>query len=115
MWFLLATIPWVFTVGALLYIIVQYNKRLSEYIDHDPGDNNFYEESFDEDEIKDTIQVAVYEDKAYWVHKNIFYEADLIAEPDFATARPIDTMSLSTNQVTELMEILDELENHGKE
>lgn len=110
MWFLLATIPWIVTVGALLYIIVQYNKRFSEYDNED-----FYEESFDEDEIKDTIHVAVYEDRAYWVHDNIFYEADLIAEPDFATARPIDTMSLSTKQVTELMEILDELENHGKE
>jgi len=110
MWFLLATIPWIATVGALLYVIVQYNKRLSEYNDED-----FYEESFDEDEIKDTIHVAVYEDKAYWVHENIFYEADLIAEPDFATARPIDTMSLSTKQITELMEVLDELENHGKE
>lgn len=115
MWFLLATIPWVFTVGALLYIIVQYNKRLSEYTDYDPSDDNFYDEDLIIDEEKDTIHVAVYEDKAYWVHENIFYEADLIAEPDFATARPIDTMSLNTKQVTELMEILDELENHGKE
>lgn len=114
MWFLLATLPWVVTVGALLYIVVQYNKRLKDY-EKEYFHEDSIEESFDEYDIKDTIHVAVYEDKAYWVHENIFYEADLIAEPDFATARPIDTMSLNTKQITELMEVLDELEDHGKE
>jgi hypothetical protein len=110
MWFLLATLPWVVAVGALLYIVIQHSKKLSESDDED-----LYEESLDEEIIKDTIHVAVYEDKAYWVHENIFYEADLISEPDFTTARPIDTMSLNTKQITELMEVLDELEDHRKE
>jgi len=98
--FLLALIPWVLTVGALLFIMV-HNASQYEYIEEDE-----YIE-FDENQ---TVKVAVYEDKAYWVYQNVFYESDVTREPDFETARPIDTTLMSSRELNKLLSILDELE-----
>jgi hypothetical protein len=65
------------------------------------------DESDDNDGI--IIKVATYNDKAYWVHQNVFYEAETTIEPDFSTAHPIDTDKLTNKELTELMTILDEL------
>lgn len=70
----------------------------------------------DEDyEDRQLINVAVYEDKAYWVVDNVFYEADLTREPDFTTARPIDTMNLPPKKLNELLNILDELQDNRRD
>ena len=103
---LLAIIPWVLTVGALLFIIVRSKKE-----DKSDELNDFIQD----EQAEEIIRVAVYEDKAYWVYDNVFYESDTIREPDFATARPIDTMSMSGKQLRKLLSILDELEEQGKE
>lgn len=103
---LLAIIPWVLTVGALLFIIVRSKKE-----DKSDELNDFIQD----EQAEEIIRVAVYEDKAYWVYDNVFYESDTIREPDFATARPIDTMSMSGKQLKKLLSILDELEEQGKE
>lgn len=109
MWFFLAVIPWVFTTIALLVIIVR-NRKKSEL-----EEGYFEEEEFILDNIKESIKVAVYDEKAYWVYENVFYEAEVVREPDFSTATPIDTMSLSDKELKELMEVLDELERHNNE
>lgn len=98
---LLLLIPWVLTVAGLLIIIMKKKTK--------DGDDEFM------DENHEIIRVALYEDKAYWVHENVFYQADVVTEPDFTTARAIDTMSLSPRQLNELLVILDELEENGKE
>lgn len=103
---LLAIIPWVLTVVALLFIIVR-SKKVTETDDLD----DFIQEQDDEK----VIRVAVYDDKAYWVHDNVFYESDTVREPDFTTARPVDTMSMSGKQINKLLSILDELKEQGKE
>jgi hypothetical protein len=72
------------------------------------------EESYDEHDSQ-TITVAVYNDKAYWVHENVFYESDTMKEPDFTTARPVDTMDLPPRKLNELLGILDELKEYRKE
>jgi hypothetical protein len=95
---LLALIPWVLTVGALFFIIVKSDR---------------YEEMDDEDfetDDREVVKVAVYEDKAYWVYGNVFYESDITREPDFETARPIDTMRLAPKELNRLLTILDELQ-----
>jgi len=63
-----------------------------------------------EDSEHTTIKVAVYEEKAYWVYQNTFYESEITREPDFTTAKVIDIMEMSTKQLDELFTILDELE-----
>jgi pectate lyase len=100
--YLIAIIPWVLTVGALLFIISR-NVEIEE------------DEDFDMDEEYQTTHVAVFKDKAYWVHDNVFYESETTREPDFTTARPIDTMSMSPKDLNKLLIILDELEEYRKE
>jgi hypothetical protein len=95
---LLALIPWVLTVGVLLFIMAKGTSY-----DYD------YEEEYEDDESVPVVKVAVYEEKAYWVYENIFYESEVTREPDFTTARPIDTMSMSSKQLNDLLNILDEL------
>jgi hypothetical protein len=101
---ILALVPWVLTVGALIFIMV--HNRHDEYED----DDDFM---FD-DEDHEVVRVAVYDEKAYWVHENVFYESDVTREPDFTTARAIDTMSMSPKQLNKLLNILDELENNNE-
>lgn len=96
----LILVPWALTVGALLFIMVQ-----SRHIEED---DDFIMEN------EEVVRVAVYKDKAYWVYDNIFYESEITREPDFTTARPIDTMSLSSKELTELLDILDELKEQEK-
>mgnify|MGYP006269988875 CR=1 FL=1 len=103
--FLLALIPWVLTTVALLFIMIKQNKndQVDEY-----DDDDFYDE-------KETVRVAVYDEKAYWVYDNVFYQAEVTKEPDFSTAEPIDTMSMSAKELNELMAILDELQNNERD
>jgi hypothetical protein len=72
----------------------------------------FMDEEGNEHEI---VRVAVYQDKAYWVYHNTFYEAETTLEPDFSTAQPIDIDSMTEKEMTELFEILDNLKESEKE
>jgi hypothetical protein len=105
---LLTLVPWVLTVIALIVIIAVMNRQGDFEEDHDDHDDFF-------DQAKEVVRVAVYEDKAYWVYDNVFYESEVTREPDFETARPIDTMDMAPNQLKELLSILDELEEHKNE
>lgn len=102
--FLLLT-PWVLTIVALFAILLWRGSTPQE--DDDDSDM--------EDEFGEILRVAVFDEKAYWVHDNVLYESEVSREPDFETARPIDTMTLSAKEMTDLFEILDELEVHEKE
>lgn len=97
---LLAMIPWVVAVAYLLIVVSRkdINQDYDDYITDDT----------------EQIKVAVCYDKAYWVYNNVFYQSELMWEPDFTTASPIDTMSLSHKEMTELLEILDELKEQEK-
>ena len=101
---LLVILPWALTIGALLFIMIR--DRYEEYDEDD--------EDYDMDE-HESIRVAVYDDKAYWVHNNVFYESDVTREPDFETARPIDIMSMGNKELSKLLTILDEIEESRKE
>ncbi len=94
------------TVAALFFIIL-HNKPIYE-------EEDIFMDLDDEDDNQ-TIHVAVYDDKAYWVVNNVFYESDVTREPDFTTARPIDTMNLPPKKLNELLIILDELKEHRKD
>lgn len=107
----LAIIPWVLTVAALCFILVKGRKSYEESFNND--DEDFFFD--DDDDDREVIRVAVYEDRAYWVHDNVFYESEVTREPDFTTARPIDTMSLPEKQLKKLLTILDDLENSERD
>lgn len=110
---LLVLTPWVLTVASLLTIIYIQNRNRHSFDDHfDIEDDDLIPDWVNEKEV---VRVAVVDDKAYWVHDNIFYESEVTSEPDFSTARPVDTMSMKPKQLNELLVILDELEKYGEE
>lgn len=112
---ILVVVPWVLTALLLLLIIYIQNKNGTDFDDHfDLDDEDLIPDWVNEDSMG-VIRVAVVDDKAYWVKNNVFYEAEVISEPDFSTAQPIDTMSLSKRKLNELLIILDELEAYGEE
>ena len=104
----LIILPILLTLAIVLFIMV-YTNQYS--IDYDSDEYNPFEE-FEED---GTLRVAVYDDKAYFVMDNVFYEADTTREPDFSTTREIDIMSMPQKELSKLLIILDELEEYGKE
>lgn len=60
---------------------------------------------------KNTIRVAVVGKKAYWVHENTFYESDIInGHIDNSAARPIDAHKLSSKELNNLLNILDNIQ-----
>lgn len=100
--------PWVLTTVAIL-IIMAWRKKSTPSGD---AEGFGFMDEYDEE---DTIRVAVYDDKAYWVYQNVFYESEVVREPDFTTARPIDTMDLASKDLAKLLSILDELEQRNNE
>lgn len=107
MLYILMIIPWALTVVLLSYIIVKNNNR-----DLEEGYEDLHLEDEGDHQI---IRAAIYESKAFWVHDNIFYESDVTREPDWSTARPIDTMKLSEKSLSNLLKILDDLNENEKE
>ena len=96
---LLALIPWAIAVIILLLIL---NKK-PKYDKEEDFESFLPEEG-------STFKIAMHKDKAYWVYENTFYQSEITWEPDFTTAEPIDTMSLSNKEITELLSVLDLLE-----
>lgn len=96
---ILLIIPWALTVALLSYILLKNSKQEVE---------EDYEDLVEDDESY-IIRAAVYDTKAFWVHENIFYESEVTKEPDWSTARPIDTMKLSEKSLSNLLKILDDL------
>lgn len=59
---------------------------------------------------ENTIDVLVTEDSAYWIHKNVFYKADVDnGNVDRSTAFPINTESMSEDELKKMLKILDKL------
>ena len=57
---------------------------------------------------KNIIRVAIIDEKAYWVHNNTFYQADIIdGFINNDEAKAIDAHTLSQDELSALMEILD--------
>lgn len=104
---ILITVPWVLTVASLLYIML---KRSTVNVD-----DEYESMDLEEDEERHIIRAAIYDTKAFWVHDNIFYESDVTREPDWSTARPIDTMKLSEKSLSNLLKILDDLKKSEME
>lgn len=66
------------------------------------------ESQLDKIRKKNTIKVAIADDKAYWVYNNTFYESDVVdGHIDNQNARPVDAHKLSSEELTDLLTILD--------
>ncbi len=100
--------PWVLTVLALLYIMLKGNEEYST-------DSEYEEMGLEDNEPHQLIRAAIYGDRAFWVHDNTFYESEVITEPDWSTARQIDTTNLSSKSLNNLMSVLDQLKKSESE
>ena len=61
---------------------------------------------------KNTIKVMIVEDKAYWVHDNMFYVAEALnGSVNAETVQPIDTNNMSNRDIDKMLFILDSLKN----
>lgn len=59
---------------------------------------------------KNMIRVIMVEGKAYWVANSVFYVSETVnGDPDLETARPIDTNSMSKDEIDKMLFILDSL------
>ena len=58
-----------------------------------------------------SINVAIVNNNAYWVHENIFYVANIDQDGRIETenAEPVDVFSLSEKETKNLLKILDSL------
>lgn len=61
------------------------------------------------------IDVLITEDSAYWIHKNIFYKADVEdGHVDRSTASPVNTEDMSEEELKKMLKILDKLTDRSK-
>lgn len=68
------------------------------------------EEDMEEDEDDELLNVAVIEDKAYWVINNTFYVAEIVdGEIDRSSSRPVDAFKMSSSDIRKMLFILDNL------
>ena len=60
---------------------------------------------------KDSINVVIVKNKAYWVHENVFYCSRVLKDGTIDTdnAKPVDVFSMSKKQAEGLLKILDSL------
>lgn len=65
------------------------------------------------DEDPELINVAIIEDKAYWIYNNTFYEADIVNNIiDKETSRPVDAINMNLYELNKMLFIVDHL-NEG--
>lgn len=105
--FFLIALVWVLTGIALWYIISIKNGSKSKTLEEWSDEAIIWEEDDMEDEEETVVKICFIGDKAFWVHKNVFYEADVTVEPDFESAKPVDIDSLSEEQMKILFKVLD--------
>lgn len=62
---------------------------------------------------KNIIRVAIVEKKAYWVHENVFYEAEIVnGQINNENAKPINALSLTQKELNKLLMILDSMKDN---
>jgi hypothetical protein len=61
---------------------------------------------------KNMIRVVVTDGKAYWVSNNVFYVSDIRnGDPDLETAKKVDAIGMSKQELEKMLSILDSLGN----
>ena len=75
-------------------------------------DGNVVRSQLEKVRKRNIIRVAIVDRKAYWVHDNIFYQADVVdGYIDNDDATPIDAHSLSKKELNKLLTILDSIQD----
>jgi len=55
------------------------------------------------------VDVAILKDKAYWIHHNVLYQADIHSSGEILTdeATPVDVINMPDSQLNKIIKIVD--------
>lgn len=86
------------------------NNSLIEKINNTPSVMQKTKTQSEKIREKNIIRVAIVNDKAYFVHDNTFYTAEVInGEVDRSSASPINAFDMSKKEMKKLLSILDNM------
>ena len=121
MWITIVVIN-LFNIGAVLFnfinsIKIQYNylknkkeNDLSIYNLDAEFSEEYVQTQLEKVRKRNVIRVAIVNNKAYWVHNNTFYEAEVIdGSIQNEKAKQIDAHNLSQKELNTLLDILDNI------
>lgn len=64
---------------------------------------------------KNSVNVMIVDNKAYWIFENVFYTADFVNnDVDPETSKPVDTSNMSKEDLDQMLFILDALRGGNK-
>jgi uncharacterized membrane protein len=105
----------VLTLGMNLFYIKQFwQKRRADFNLEDILNSNAApkvrkESQMEKLEKEKKVDVAIVKDKAYWIHHNVLYQADVHSSGEILTdeAKPVDVINMPDNQLSKIIKIVD--------
>lgn len=105
----------VLTLGMNLFYIKQlWQKRsanfdLEDILNSDAAPKVRKESQMEKLEKERKVDVAILKDKAYWIHHNVLYQADIHSSGEILTdeATPVDVINMPDSQLNKIIKIVD--------
>ena len=105
----------VLTLGMNLFYIRQLWKKgranfdLEDILNSDMAPKVRNESQMEKLEKERKVDVAILKDKAYWIHHNVLYQADIHSSGEILTdeATPVDVINMPDNQLNKIIKIVD--------
>ena len=98
----------------LFYIKQFWQKRRADFNLEDILNSNAApkvrkESQMEKLEKEKKVDVAIVKDKAYWIHHNVLYQADVHSSGEILTdeAKPVDVINMPDNQLSKIIKIVD--------
>ena len=105
----------VLTLGMHLFYVKQLWKKrrasfdLEDILNSDAAPKIRKESQMEKLEKERKVDVAILKDKAYWIHHNVLYQADIHSSGEILTdeATPVDVINMPDNQLNKIIKIVD--------
>ena len=105
----------VLTLGMHLFYVKQLWKKrrasfdLEDILNSDVAPKIRKESQMEKLEKERKVDVAILKDKAYWIHHNVLYQADIHSSGEILTdeATPVDVINMPDNQLNKIIKIVD--------
>ena len=102
----------------LFYVKQLWKKRranfdLEDILNSDMAPKVRKESQMEKLEKERKVDVAILKDKAYWIHHNVLYQADIHSSGEILTdeATPVDVINMPDNQLNKIIKIVDSFNN----
>ena len=109
----------VLTLGMHLFYVKQLWKKrrasfdLEDILNSDAAPKIRKESQMEKLEKERKVDVAILKDKAYWIHHNVLYQADIHSSGEILTdeATPVDVINMPDSQLNKIIKIVDSFNN----